>query len=90
MTFVPAMLTIWGSLVLFFIGVKVYAARLGRNEDDQLILQDSSGVLKAEQAAIATRLHAFKPVQLIATWALVLSTLFVVAYFVHDAISQFK
>ena len=86
----PIILITWGVFVLFFIVVKIYASRLSSNEDDQLILQDSSGVLKAEQTAIANKLHNFRPVQLTATWALGLTTLGVVVYFVHDMISQFK
>ncbi|HUB51875.1 MAG TPA: hypothetical protein VL986_07005 [Terracidiphilus sp.] len=86
----PVILITWAVFVLFFIVVKIYASRLSRNEDDQLILQDSSGVLKAEQAAIMNRLNHFKPIQLAATWALAAATLGVVVYFVHDMISQFK
>jgi hypothetical protein len=86
----PVILISWGVFVLFFIVVKIYASRLSRNEDDQLILQDSSGVLKAEQAAIMGKLRSFKPVQLTATWALAVATLGVVVYFVLDAINQFK
>ena len=90
MPFVPAMWIIWGVVVLLFIAVKIYASRMSRDEDDQLILQDSSGVLKAEQAAIMGRLNKFKPVQVTATWALAAMTLVVVIYYVHDMVSQFK
>ncbi|HTW81344.1 MAG TPA: hypothetical protein VME23_17490 [Terracidiphilus sp.] len=90
MPFVPAMLVIWGVILVFFLAVKVYASRLSRDEDDQLILDDSFGHLKAEQDAIMSKLNKFKPVQLTATWALGAATLFVVIYYVHDMISQFK
>jgi len=90
MSIVPVMLIIWGALFLLFIVVKIYVSRMSRDEDDQLILQDSSGVLKAQQAAIMGRLNKFKPVQLAVTWALAAMTLIVVVYYVHDMLSQFK
>lgn len=90
MGFVLTMWTIWGFVLLLFIAAKVYASSLSRDEDDQLILQDSSGILKAEQAVIIGKINKFKPIQMAATWALALGTLFVVAYYVHDMISQFK
>ena len=35
MTFVPVMFSVWGALVLLFIVLKMYASRLGRDEEDQ-------------------------------------------------------
>jgi len=90
MSFVPAMWVIWGALVVFFIAVKLYVSRLSRDEDDQLILDDSFDHLKAEQAAIVGRLNRFKPVQATASWALGAMTIIVVGYYVYDMISQFK
>jgi hypothetical protein len=86
----PVVLITWGVFLLFFIVVKIYASRLSRNEDDQLILDDSFDHLKAEQAAIMNKLKSFKPVQLTATWAFAAATALVVIYFVHDMINQFR
>ncbi|MGP8253947.1 MAG: hypothetical protein ACLQHF_18110 [Terracidiphilus sp.] len=90
MGFVLAMWTIWGLVLLLFIAARVYSSRLSRDEDDQLILDDSFSQLKAEQAAIMGKINKFKPVQLAASWALAAMTLFVAVYYVHDMVSQFK
>jgi len=90
MPFVLTMWTIWGLVLLLFIASKLYASRLSRDEDDQLILQDSSGILKAQQDAIIVKVNKFKPIQVAATWALGAGTLLVIIYYVHDMISQFK
>ncbi len=90
MPFVPAMWIGWGLILVFFVAVKVYASRLSRDEDDQLILDDSFDHLKAEQTAIMGKINKFKPVQMTATWVLGASTVFVVVYYIHDMISQFK
>jgi hypothetical protein len=84
------MWTLWGVVLLLFVAARVYSSSLSRDEDDQLILQDSSGILKAEQAVIIGKINKFKPIQMTATWALALGTLFVIAYYVHDMVSQFK
>jgi hypothetical protein len=84
------MWTIWGLAFLLFICAKVYVSRLSRDEDDQLILDESFSQLKAEQDAIMGKLNKFKPVQSAATWSLGLMTLVVVVFYVHDMISQFK
>jgi hypothetical protein len=90
MEIVLAMWTIWGVFLLLFIAAKLYSSRLSRNEDDQLILQDSSGILKAEQAAILGKINKFRPIQVAASWALGAGSLLVVAYYIHDMVSQFK
>jgi hypothetical protein len=90
MTFVPAMWAVWGVLVLFFIGVKLYISRLSRDEDDQLVLQESFEHLKVEQAAIIARVNKVQPVQRLVMWTLAAMTLFVVGYYVLDMVRQFK
>jgi hypothetical protein len=80
----------WGLILFLFLAAKIYASRLGRNEENQLILDESSQNLKTEQDAIAGRLSKFKPVQMTTAWVLGAGTLFVVAYYIHDMISQFK
>ena len=90
MTFVPAMWIGWGIILLIFLAAKIYASRISRNEENQLILDESSNQLKTEQAAIAGRISKFKPVQATTVWLLGAGTLFVVAYYIHDMVSQFK
>ena len=90
MTFVPAMWAVWVALVLLSVILKLYISRLSRDEDDQIVLDESFEHLRAEQAAMLTKLNKIQPVQRAALWVLGAATLFVVAYYVHDMLSQFK
>ena len=90
MTFVPAMWAVWGVLVLFFIGVKLYISRLSRDEDDQLVLDDAFEHVKAQQAAIIARVNRFAPVRKAVTVLVAAMTLFVIGYYALDVINQFK
>ncbi len=88
--FVPVMWSVWGALVLLMIALKVYVGRLSRDEDDQVILDDSFSHLKAEQAAIMEKVHKFEPIQRATMWIAGVMTLVVIGYYVYDMISQFK
>jgi hypothetical protein len=80
----------WGLIVFLFIAAKLYASRISRYEETQLILDESSTQLKAEQDAISGRLNKFKPVQMTTIWLLGAGTLFVVIYYVRDMVNQLK
>ena len=41
MTFFPIMLVVWGVTILFMAIMLLYRSRLGRDEEDQLFLDDS-------------------------------------------------
>jgi len=72
------------------IGVRVYAARLTQNEEDQLFLAESSNHARSEQDSIATKVGKVEPVKKI-TWVLVgVMTLLVLVYYVFDIIKQFQ
>jgi len=88
--FVPIMLSVWGALVLILVALKMYAGRLSRDEDDQLILDESFAHVKAEQAAIMAKVHKIEPIQRVALWLVAAMTLFVIGYYVVDVINQFK
>jgi hypothetical protein len=90
MNFVPAMWAVWAFLVLAAVILKLYISRLGRDEDDELILQESSEHLRTEQAAILSRLHRVEPVQRAFLWVLGAASLFVAIYYIHDMVSQFR
>ena len=90
MPMVPAMWAVWGLLVILVFALKLYAARLSRDEDDQLFLDDSFQHEKTAQAAIAARLNRIEPVRRIAFWVLGAATLFVIVYYVLDMIRQFR
>jgi hypothetical protein len=90
MTFVPAMWAVWAAFLAVSVILKLYVSRLGRDEDDELILLESSEHLRVEQAEILSRLHKVEPIQRAFLWVLLAASLFVVAYYLHDMVSQFR
>ena len=90
MPFVPWMWVVWAVLLLVFIAFKVYVSRLSRNEDDQLVLQDSSNHVRAEQEVILARLQKTKPVGNAISALFGVMTLYVAGYYVMDMVRQFK
>ena len=82
--FVPVMWSVWGVLVLLMICLKIYAGRLTRDEDDQIVLDDSFDNVKVEQAAIMAKVAKLEPVLRIVFWLAVAATLVVIVYYVRD------
>jgi hypothetical protein len=87
---VPVMWTIWGLLVVAVAGLHLYCGRLSRDEDDQVILDDSFDNVKNEQAAIVAKVAKIEPFERTAKWALGVMTVVVIAYYIYDIINQFK
>ncbi len=90
MPFVPAMWTIWGALVLLFAALKLYISRLSRDEDDQLILDESFEHVRVEQATIAAKVNKVEPIEHTVLWVLGAMSLFVICYYIFNMIDQFK
>lgn len=90
MPLVPVMWAIWVVLVLVFLILKLYVGRLSRDEDDQLVLDDSFQHIRDEQAAIAARLSRMQPVMRTSTVLLGAMTLFVIGYYILDMVRQFQ
>jgi hypothetical protein len=88
--FLPAMWSVWGALVLLVFALKLYSARLARDEDNQIILQESFDHLKIEQAAIMARVGRVEPVVQVSMWLAGTATVFVIAYYALDIVNQFK
>ena len=86
---VPVMWVVWGVSLLLTIGVSLYAARLGRNEESQIFLADSSSHEKNEQEAIAARIGRIQPLKHGVMAAAGLMTLLILAYYILDAVRQF-
>jgi len=84
--FVPVMWSVWGVLVLLVICLKIYGGRLTRDEDDQIILDDSFDNVKIEQAAIAAKVAKLEPVQRTFFWLTAAATLVVIVYYVRDVL----
>ena len=90
MTFVPAMWTVWGALVLITAAIYLYRGRLARDEDDELFLGEGFEHEKAEQALIAAKVNKVEPVLRIFMWLVGAATLFVIGYYIWDFLAQFK
>lgn len=88
MFFLPGMWIVWGVLLLSFLSVKIYAARLSRDEDDQLVLDDSFEHIKSEQAVLVARLGRVQPLASALLWALIAMTVIIAGYYVHDMFRQ--
>ncbi len=87
---VPAMWTVWCALVVIVASLRIYMARLSRDEDDQIFLDESFAHEKTMQAGIAARLQRIEPVHRIAMWILAGATGFVIVYYILDMIRQFR
>lgn len=90
MPLVATMWTIWGVLVLLYLALKIYESRLSRDEDDQLVLDDSFRHVQEEQAAIVAKVSKVQPVERATLVLAGLMTVVVVGYYVMDVIHQFR
>jgi hypothetical protein len=88
--FVPIMWSVWGVLVVLVLALKIYSGRLSRDEDDQIILDDSFDRMRAEQAAIVAKVHKIEPISRIALWVAAAMTIVVIAYYAIDMYRQFQ
>ena len=90
MTIVPIMWSVWGVLVLLLVVLKMYNSRLTRDEDDQIILDDSFNNVKEEQAALMAKIHKVEPLVRVALGLVAAASLSVIGYYVVDVLNQFK
>ena len=89
MGLVPVMLSLWGVSVALMLVVSIYAARLGRNEEAQIFLADSSNHVKQEQDAITARVGRIQPLKRSVMILAGAMTLLLVVYFVFNVVHQF-
>jgi uncharacterized ion transporter superfamily protein YfcC len=90
MNWVPVIWSVWGVTVVLLAVVSLYASRLGKNEEDQLFLADSSSHEQTEQVAIAGKLAKIQPLRRTSIWLLGATTLVVVVYYIFDMIHQLR
>jgi hypothetical protein len=90
MTFAPAMWTVWVVLLLSSLILKLYVSRLGRNEDNELVLLESSEHLPIEQADIHSKLYKVEPIQRAFLWVWGAATLFLLVYYIQNMVNQFR
>jgi hypothetical protein len=84
------MWAIWGVLAVVMAALYVYRSSLTRDEDDQVILDDSFDNVKNEQAAIVAKVNKIQPFVRVNLWLLVAMTVFIIGYYILDIINQFK
>ena len=89
MGLIPVMLSVWGASLVLMLGVSIYVARVGRNEEAQIFLADSSSNEKSEQEQIAARVSKLLPLKRSVMILAGATTLLVVVYFVFNALHQF-
>lgn len=89
MALVPVMLSLWGVSLALMFGVSIYVARVGRNEEAQIFLAESSNHVKSEQDEIAARVGKLLPLKRSVMILAGVMTLAVVVYFVYDVFHQF-
>jgi hypothetical protein len=87
---VPVMWAIWGFLAVAMAALHIYKSSLTRDEDDQVILDDSFDHVKNEQAAIVARVAKIEPFHRVVKWLFAAMTVFVIGYYIYDIVNQFK
>lgn len=90
MGLLPVMWVLWGVSLALTAGVSLYAARLGRNEESQIFLADSSSHERSEQEAIAVRIGRIQPLKRSVLALAGLMTLLILAYYILDVFRQFS
>ena len=89
MKLVPIMWAVWGASFVFMAGVAIISARLGRNEESQICLAESSDRMKKDQDQIAARVNKLRPVKMTALGIAGLMTVVVLGYYIFDIFHQF-
>jgi hypothetical protein len=89
MEMVPMMWSVWGAAVVLMAVVGIYASRVGRYEESQLFLADSSSHAKTEQDVIAARMSRIRPLRLSTLGLAGLMTLLIVAYYALSVYRSF-
>ncbi len=89
MGLVPIMWAVWGVSLVFMAGVSIFAARLGRNEEAQIFLAESSNRVKSDQDAILARVNKIRPLKMTALGIAGSMTVIVLAYYLIDIFHQF-
>lgn len=90
MNFIIVMWAIWGALVIFALALQIYRSRLTRDEEDELYLDEAFAAERAAQEAIRVQVAKIEPTIRIARWLVLVATVFVVVYYIHDFLVQFK
>ena len=90
MNLVLGMWSIWVLLFLVYLVLRLYVARLSRDENDTILIDDAFSHERAAQEAIFAKLKKIQPAQRIALIALGVMSLIVVVYYIWNVIQQFQ
>jgi hypothetical protein len=90
MTMIPVMWAAWGLLVVITIAMYLYRSSLTRDEEDQIFLSGGFEHEKIAQSSIINKVNKIQPVVTACSGLAVAATLFVLGYYVVDAIQRFK
>jgi len=78
--------SLWSAFAFFFAVLQIYRSSLGRDEEDQIFLDDSFEHEKAAQAVIIAKVARIDPWVRTASWLLAAMSVVVVVYYVRDVL----
>jgi divalent metal cation (Fe/Co/Zn/Cd) transporter len=87
---IPIMWATWGLLVVLTVAVYLYRSSLTRDEEDQIFLSDGFEHEKVVQSAITAKVNKIQPVVTVCSSLVAVASLFVLGYYVFDAVQRFK
>jgi hypothetical protein len=81
---------VWGVLVLVYVAIRIYVARLDLDENDTILLDDAFAHERTAQEAIIAKVKKIEPAQRVVLIALVVMSLIVIGYYVWNMWQQFQ
>ena len=90
MNLVLGMWIVWGVLVLVYVAIRIYVARLDLDENDTILLDDAFAHERTAQEAIIAKVKKIEPAQRVVLIALVVMSLIVIGYYVWNMWQQFQ
>jgi hypothetical protein len=90
MNLVLGMWIVWGVLVLVYVAIRIYVARLDLDENDTILLDDAFAHERAAQEAIIAKVKKIEPAQRVVLIAMVVMSLIVIGYYVWNMWQQFQ
>ena len=90
MNLVLGMWIVWGLLVLVYVAIRIYVARLDLDENDTILLDDAFAHERAAQEAIIAKVKRIEPARRVVLIALLVMSLIVIGYYVWNMWQQFQ
>ena len=90
MNLILGMWIVWGVLVLVYVAIRIYVARLDLDENDTILLDDAFAHERAAQEAIIAKVKKIEPARRVALIALLVMSLIVIGYYVWNMWQQFQ